>query len=107
MLEWLESPEVVKGSILRLSLFVLKVSKKKELIKFDSSKMTIFAGRLENYHFLFTELAARLPAISYLDPYVNVCKERYEKVFVSFVVVFFLVSCDFVAESGGVCGICV
>ncbi len=71
LLEWLESPEVVK-----------------ELIKFDSSKMTIFAGRLENYHFLFTELAARVAQVGYLESYANTCRERFERnlaAFVSFI----------------------
>ena len=60
MLDWLESPEVVK-----------------ELIKFDSSKMTVFAGRLENYHYLYTELQAR-HQYEYLEPFIATCKERYE-----------------------------
>ncbi len=47
--------------------------------------MTIFAGRLENYHFLYTELAARVPQVAYLDSYANICRERYEKNLAAFV----------------------
>jgi hypothetical protein len=94
LLEWLESPEVIAQLIKveNLHLFLIRLLLVLLFIllssQFDSSKMTIFAGRLENYHFLWTELAARVAAVPYLESYAATCRERFEKnlaAFVSFV----------------------
>ena len=84
MLEWLESPEVVK-----------------ELIKFDGSKKTIFAGRLENYHYLYTQLAARFQQVAYLEPYATTCRERFEKNLSAFVTYVFERECQSLNEYFG------
>lgn len=62
LLEYLESPEAVK-----------------ELIKFDSSKMTILAGRLENYHYLWQVLEPRAAQVAALAPFAEQCRERWER----------------------------
>ena len=61
LLEYLESNDVIK-----------------ELIKFDSSKLTVLAGRLENYHYLWQVLHARESVVA-LAPFAEQCRERWER----------------------------